>query len=234
MSKRKRSNRRRRPGGLVILHEDRDLIVVDKPAGLLTVATEWEKDRTARQILTDYVRKGEARSRKEAYVVHRLDRDTSGVLVFAKSEKACQAVKDDWVNTNKKYLAVVHGRAPEREGLITSYLLEDENYVVASTADREKGKLSRTAYRVLKETGKYSLLEIDLLTGRKNQIRVHLSEAGCPIVGDTKYGRAGDTFPHLALHARSISLAHPFSKNRLYFEATVPPCFGKLVGDVDV
>ncbi len=224
------------PKGLAILYEDKDILVVDKPAGLLTVATEREKSRTAHFVLTDYIRKGCGRSRKRLFVVHRLDRDTSGTLIFAKSEEAMLRLKAQWKQTEKKYLAVVHGRCEKSSGTITSYLAEDKDYTVYSTPDSTKGKLSQTAYTVLRETKGFSLLEVDLLTGRKNQIRVHLAGIGCPIVGDTKYGKYGkedESQSRLALHARSISFKHPFSGKKLTFEADVPVFFTTLVGRIE-
>ena len=180
--------KRSRPGllphGLVILHEDRDILVVDKPAGLLTIGTERDKSHTAYFILTDYVRKGCARSRNRVFIVHRLDRETSGVLVFAKSEEAKLRLQGEWSETEKKYLAVVHGQCRKSEETITTYLAENKAHVMYSTSDPAKGKLSRTAYKVLKQTKEFALLEVSLLTGRKNQIRVHLAGIGHPIVGD--------------------------------------------------
>ncbi len=220
------------PHGLMILYEDRDLLVVDKPAGLLTIGTERDKSRTAYFILTDYVRKGCARSRNRVFIVHRLDRETSGVLVFAKNEEAKLRLQGSWDETEKKYLAVVHGRCRKSAETITTYLAENQAHVMYSTSDPAKGKLSHTAYRVLKQTKDFALLEVNLLTGRKNQIRVHLAGIGHPIVGDRKYGRPEESCPALALHAWSISFRHPFSGQRLTLAAKVPACFHKLVGDI--
>jgi tRNA pseudouridine32 synthase/23S rRNA pseudouridine746 synthase/23S rRNA pseudouridine1911/1915/1917 synthase len=207
--------------------------VVDKPAGLLAVSTEREKSRTAHSLLTDYIRKGCGRSQKRLFVVHRLDRDTSGTLVFAKSEEAMHLLKAGWKQTKKKYLAVVHGRCEKSAGTITTYLAEDKDYNVYSTSDSTKGRLSHTAYKVLRVTKGLSLLEVDLLTGRKNQIRVHLAGIGHPIVGDTKYGQEDESQPRMALHARSISFKHPFSGKQLTFESEVPLFFATLVGTMD-
>ena len=236
MGKHPRPGSRRLPQGLVILYEDQDLIVVDKPPGLLTVGADADQPRqtrTAHFVLTDYVRKSCARSRKRVFVVHRLDRETSGVLIFAKSEEAKLRLQDRWKETKKKYLAAVHGRCEKTSETITSYLAENRAYFVYSTPDPALGKLAQTVYRVLKQTRRFALLEVELLTGRKNQIRVHLAGIGHPVVGDRKYGRNDDAFTHLALHARSISFQHPYSGEQLAFTAKVPVYFQKLVGPID-
>jgi RluA family pseudouridine synthase len=228
----KRSRPGRLPNGLVILHEDRDILVVDKPPGLLTIGTERDKSHTVYFILTDYVRKGCARCRNRVFIVHRLDRETSGVLVFAKNEEAKFRLQRTWSETEKTYLAVVYGRCPKSEETITTYLAENRAHVVYSTSDPAKGKLARTAYKVLKQAKEFALLEICLLTGRKNQIRVHLAGIGHPIVGDRKYGDAKDSYAGLALHARSISFTHPVSGKRMTLTAKVPVYFHRLVGSV--
>jgi len=225
----KRSRTGRLPYGLVILHEDPEILVVDKPAGLLTIGTERDKSHTAYFVLTDYVRRGCARSRNRVFIVHRLDRETSGVLVFAKSAEAKSRLQSGWDGTEKKYLAVVHGPCRKREEIITSYLAENKAHVVYSTSDPAKGKLSRTAYKVLNQTKEFTLIEVSLLTGRKNQIRVHLADIGHPVVGDRKYGIASDSYPRLALHARSLSFRHPVSGQKMTFVAEVPACFHSLV-----
>jgi RluA family pseudouridine synthase len=216
--------------GVVVLYEDKDLLVVDKPSGLLAVATERERSRTAHSLLTEYIRRGCGRSRKSLYVVHRLDRDTSGTLIFAKSEEAMLRLKARWKQTEKKYLAVVHGACEKSSDTITTYLAEDKAYNVYSTSDTTLGRLSQTAYKVLKVMKGLSLLEVSLLTGRKNQIRVHLAGIGHPIVGDTKYGKGDESQPRMALHARSIAFKHPFSDKQLMIESEVPLFFTTLVG----
>jgi tRNA pseudouridine32 synthase/23S rRNA pseudouridine746 synthase/23S rRNA pseudouridine1911/1915/1917 synthase len=217
------------PRGMDILYEDKDILVVDKPAGLLTVGTDNNKTRTAYYMLTDYVRKGNPKSRNRIFIVHRLDQSTSGVLVFAKTEEAKFQLQKEWKDTEKKYIAVVYGQLAKKEDVITSYLAENKAYVAYSTKDATKGKLAHTAYKVLKESRQFSLLEINLLTGRKNQIRVHLADKGHPVVGDGKYGKSKDGFRRLALHAKSLSFNHPATGRRMTFETRVPNYFNELV-----
>lgn len=216
---------RHRPQGLTILHEDQDIIVIDKSSGLLTVKAKYEKQKTAHHILTEYIRRGSTRSKRYLFVVHRLDRDTSGVLVFAKSFKAMDNLKRQWESVTKKYLAVVHGVLTEKSGTITSYLVENDDYEVSSVKGSAKGKLARTRFKVIKETKRFSLLEIELLTGKKNQIRVHLFEKGHPIVNDDKYGNIGKIGGPLTLHSQYLTFNHPHSGKRLTFEAKVPDYF---------
>lgn len=221
---------RHQPRGMKLLYEDKDILVVDKPSGLLTMGTERDKTRTAYCLVTDYVRKGNPKSRNRVFIVHRLDRDTSGILLFAKNEQAKTILQEQWDTTEKKYLAIVHGQLARKEGTISTYLAENSAHNVYSTTDPQKGKLSHTAYKVLKESKEFSLLEIDLLTGRKNQIRVHFAEIGHPVVGDRKYGEGKKTHPRLALHAKSISFKHPISGRQHAFEAEVPEYFRQLIG----
>ena len=230
--KAKNTAKKHQPAGMVILYEDRDIIVVDKASGLLTIGTDRDKSRTAHAILNDYVRKGNAKSRNRVFIVHRLDRETSGLLLFAKSEEAKLFLQQNWDQTEKSYLAVVHGRLTPKEGTITSLLAENAAHHVYSTTDAAAGKFAHTVYRVLRETRDLSLLEIELLTGRKHQIRVHLAEKGHPLVGDRRYGRGNDTCPRLALHARSIAFQHPVSGQRLTFSAEIPEFFTRLIGRI--
>ena len=220
------------PRGLAILHEDRDILVVDKPAGLLTMGTDSDKTRTAYFVLTDYVRKGYSKSRNRIFIVHRLDRETSGILVFAKTLDAKLSLQNQWKETEKKYLAVVHGHCDKKAETITTHLAENKAHFVYSTSNSAKGRLARTAYKVLKQTRDFALLEIKLLTGRKHQIRVHLAGIGHAVVGDRKYGKEDRGRARLALHASSISFKHPYSGQRLTFETKVPVYFNQLVGSV--
>src|SRR3990170_5203717 len=148
----RRAARRNLQRGLALLYEDRDILVVDKPAGLLTVGTDSEKTRTAYFFLTDYVRKGYSKSRNRIFIVHRLDRETSGIVVFAKNTEAKFRLQERWKDTEKKYLAVVYGQCARTSGTITTYLAENKAHIVYSTPDKAKGKLSSTSYRVLKQT----------------------------------------------------------------------------------
>jgi RluA family pseudouridine synthase len=221
------------PKGVTLLHEDKDIIVVEKPGGLLTMGTERDKSRTVHTILNEYVRKGDPRSRNRVYIVHRLDRETSGILIFAKSEAAKIFLQEHWQETEKRYLTVVYGSLTPKTGTISSYLTENSAFMVYSTPDPAAGKLSHTEYTVLKEAKGFTLLEIRLLTGRKHQIRVQLSEKGHPVVGDRKYGRRDDPYGILALHAGSISFTHPVTGKRLTFATGIPELFTRLVGKIE-
>ena len=217
-----------------MLYEDRDIVVVDKSCGLLTVSSDKERERTAYSALTDYVRKGVEKSSKRVFIVHRLDRETSGVLVFAKHEDAKRFLQDSWTEFQKSYSAVVHGKMPAAEGEIVSYLAESGVHKMYSTPDPKNGKLSKTVYRVVETNSEFSLLEIDLFTGRKHQIRVHLADQGCPIVGDKKYGNAGPNekalgIKRLALNADTLTIAHPHSKETMTFTTGSPAYFSSLM-----
>jgi len=221
--------KRYQPRGLSILYEDHDILVVDKMSGLLTVSNEKVRENTAYYLLNKYVRKGNQKSRNRIFIVHRLDRDTSGIIVFAKNENAKRYLQEEWQGFKKKYYAVVHGTLPKKEGVITSYLAENRVHKMYSVDDPKKGKLAKTGYKVLRESKKYSLLEIDLLTGRKNQIRVHFSEKGCPVAGDKMYGEKEKGIKRLTLHAASITILHPYTKEKMTFETKVPTYFKSLV-----
>ncbi|MDH5399083.1 MAG: RluA family pseudouridine synthase [Cyclobacteriaceae bacterium] len=227
----KRPGKKHEPKGLTILYEDQDILVVNKANGLLTVSTDREKEKTAHYLLNEYVKKGNTRSRNRIFIVHRLDKDTSGILIFAKSEKVKRYLQDDWPAFNKTYFAVVHGKLKEREGVITSYLAENKAHRVYSVKDPEKGKFSKTGYKVRKQYGNFSLLEITLFTGRKNQIRVHFSEMGHPVAGDKMYGKEDKGIKRLALHAATLTIAHPHTREKMIFEAELPQYLKRLVKD---
>ena len=221
--------KRFQPKGLPIIYEDHDILVVDKRHGLLTVSNGKDKENTAYYKLTDYVRKGNKKSTNRIFIVHRLDKDTSGVIVFAKNEKAKRILQDQWQTFSKIYFAVINGILPEKEGIITSYLAENSIHKMYSVKDPEKGKLAKTGYKVLQESAKFSLLKVDLLTGRKNQIRVHFAEKGHPVAGDKKYGGKDKNIKRLTLHAASLTIVHPFTKKEMTFESKVPGYFYSLV-----
>ncbi len=213
--------------GLTILHEDRDILVVNKEPGLLTIATDDVQSRTAYFLLTDYVRKGIAKSKERLFIVHRLDRETSGVLVFARTPEAKRQLQDNWDKAEKQYVAVVHGHLKKTEGEICSYLTENVALRVYSTPHASKGRLARTSYRVRHTSAACSVLDVELLTGRKHQIRVHLAELGHPVIGDRKYGKTGDPYKLLALHARSLTIPHPYKGDLICFTAPEPPHFSR-------
>jgi tRNA pseudouridine32 synthase/23S rRNA pseudouridine746 synthase/23S rRNA pseudouridine1911/1915/1917 synthase len=221
--------KRYQPRGLSILYEDHDILVVDKMSGLLTVSTEKVTENTAYYRLTTYVRKGNQKAKNRVFIVHRLDRDTSGVIVFAKNENAKRFLQGEWHGFKKKYSAVIHGTLSEKEGVISSYLVENRAHKMYSVADPEKGKRAETGFKVLKESENYSLLEIDLLTGKKNQIRVHFAEKGFPVAGDKIYGKKDKGIKRLTLHSTSITLLHPKTKEMMFFEAKVPGYFYSLL-----
>ncbi len=229
MQNKDRTPRRHRLRGLQVVFEDRDIIVVEKPAGLLTMSPHKDQPDTVERILTAYLRKGNARSRLRVYVVHRLDRETSGLLVFAKSERVLQKLQNNWRDTDKHYFAVVHGHLENKTGSIRSYLVEDVDQFVHVTKDAAVGKWAETEYAVLKESPRYSALAVTLLTGRKNQIRVHFAHMGHAVVGDRKYGRKEKGVGRMALHAMHLSFDHPFSGRRMVFDSPVPEELVRLV-----
>ena len=209
-----------------VLYEDGRILVVDKPAGLLSMASDREKLRTAYRMATDYVRQGDPRGR--VFIVHRLDRDTSGVLLFAKDEAVRRAYQEDWNGRvlRRGYLAVTEGAPPRKSGTVRTLLRENSAHRVYSGRD---GKLAVTHYTTLGGNGKYTLLEVSIDTGRKNQIRAHLRELGCPVAGDRMYGAATDPLGRLCLHAHELALTDPFTGERRAFQAQPPRSFLALV-----
>lgn len=214
--------------GVDILYEDRDVIVVNKAAGLLTMGTGRDGGRTAHAALMDYVRKGNYKSHARIFIVHRLDRDTSGAVVFARSEEAQRKLQDGWKSSEKIYLAFVEGHPDPETDIITTYLAENEARRVFSTKDTKEGRLSTTEYKVIKLVKNRALLEIKLHTGRKNQIRVHLADKGWPIVGDSKYGKKIRDNKRLALHSHKLAFDHPFHGKRMEITAPIPDTFHRM------
>ncbi len=217
--------------GLKVHFEDATLIVVDKPPDLLTIASESEQEKTAYFQLTDHLRGGDSRSQARVWIVHRLDRETSGVMVFAKTPEAKSTLQTGWDQAEKRYQAVVENLLPEDKGTFRSWLDEANPFKVFSVQRNPQTRHAVTHYRVLKRNRDRhrTLVELTLETGRRHQIRVHLADAGCPVVGDTKYGAKTNPAKRLGLHAWSLRFLHPVTKQELYFESALPPELAKLV-----
>ncbi|MCM3127571.1 RluA family pseudouridine synthase [Paenibacillus provencensis] len=211
--------------GLTILHEDDDIIIVNKDSGLLSVASDKEQELTAYRQLMAHVRLSHPANR--IFIVHRLDRDTSGVMMFAKSEEIQQALQNAWRDTveERTYVALVEGKVKQDQGTITSYLKESKTLKMYSTPYANDGQKAITHYKTLLTGSDYSLLEIQLETGRKNQIRVHMEELGHPVSGDKKYGAKGRGIGRLALHARVLAFTHPGTGKPMRFETPIPKAF---------
>lgn len=218
------------PEGLAILHEDDDVVVVLKAHGLLTVATERERETTAQAFLNVYLQqKGEGR----IHVVHRLDRETSGVLVFAKTFEAREVLKEQFAahTVDRLYVAIIEGVLTPPRGTFQSHLIERRDLRMQSVPQpRDDAKHAITHYRTIGVHGGYSMLEITLETGRKNQIRTHLTEAGHPVIGDRLYGSTVNPIGRLGLHAKLLGFDHPVTGKRLSFTAAVPKAFRDLLG----
>lgn len=214
---------------LKIVYEDDDIIVVNKGYGLLSMGTDKIKDGTAYSLLRDYVKRKDPRNK--LFIVHRLDRDTSGLMMFAKTMAAKETMQHNWNNMvlERCYNAIIRGRMEPAEGEIRSYLTENSAHEVYSTQNPEEGQLAVTRYRTVGHRGPYTLLELNLATGRKNQIRVHLKDSGHPIVGDRRYGSDESPIHRLALHARTLRFVHPVTRRDMNFSCPLPASFSKLV-----
>lgn len=215
--------------GIRIRHEDEAILVIEKPEKLLTIASEKVRDNTAYFYLNEYLRKGNRYAEERVWIVHRLDRDTSGLMIFAKTEKAKRTLQEGWDAVVKRYFAVVEGVPPQPEGTIESHLNEEDPGKVYITRDEEQGRLAITHYRLVKKNALHSLLEVTLETGRRHQIRVQLAHAGCPIVGDDKYGTKKNPIRRLALHACYLQFPHPETGALMTFQSTLPGSFGPLL-----
>lgn len=205
-----------------ILYEDKDIIVIDKPSGLLSIATTKEKNVTAYKIVMDYLKNKNMKNK--IFVIHRLDKDTSGVLMFAKNEKVKKLYQDNWNDLviKRTYIGIVEGKIKDDKKTIKSYLEENKfNNKVYSTKNRS-GKEAITHYKLLKTNNKFSLLEINIDTGRKNQIRVHMSELGYPIIGDNKYDSNTNPIKRLGLHAYELKFKNPITNKSVSFIAPIP------------
>jgi len=216
-------------GGMRIWHEDAHIIVIDKPPDLLSIASPDEPERTAYFLLTDYVRKGRPDSRERVWIVHRLDYETSGLMVFAKTAKAKETLQAGWDDIEKRYEAVIEGRLRESKGTFESDLDERNRFKVFVAPRSEHTRHAVTHYRVLAEARHRSLVELTLETGRRHQIRVHLADAGCPIAGDEKYGAQSNPAKRLALHATELHFPHPETGEELSFKSPLPKPLVALV-----
>jgi 23S rRNA pseudouridine1911/1915/1917 synthase len=205
-----------------VLFEDQHLIVIDKPAGINTSSVDGSS--SIQWIISEFL-KNISKGIVRTYVVHRLDKEVSGVLLLAKSESAMDIIKDKWEETEKHYFALVEGIPEKPEGTIKSWLKEDNAMKMFSADESSGGKLAITHYKIIRSMNNYSLLDIRTETGRKNQIRVHLSDLGCPIVGDRKYGASSDFIRRVRLHANSISFPHPVSGEMITVESEMPEGF---------
>ena len=217
------------PGGIKILHEDAAVIVIVKPENLLSIASEAEQERTAYFQLTDYLRYNKPNSRERVWIVHRLDRETSGLMIFAKTPEAKEFLQNGWEKTTKRYEAVVEGHLPNNSGTFESDLDETNPFKVYSATPSEATRHAVTHYRVIKRSQWRSLVELTLETGRRHQIRVHLSEAGCPIVGDEKYGSKSDPAKRLGLHSCFLEFLHPETGCEMQFSSPLPKDLDRLV-----
>jgi len=211
------------------VYDDNDLIVVNKPPGLLTISNETTYSNTLYFKVTDYVRAASGTRESRIFVVHRLDEDVSGLIVFAKTEQSKRELQNNWDTVIKKYYAVVEGCPKEKYGEIKSYLEEDDSFRVRSVTKSDQGKIAITRYRILKVISDCSLLEVRLITGRKNQIRVHLSEMGCPIIGDKKYGAKTNPVKRMGLHAYFLSFMHPVTKKKMVFQTEMPEKLNRML-----
>lgn len=205
-----------------IIYEDKHIIVVDKPPHLLTIATNNEKEKTMFHKVILYEK--QKNKNNKIFVVHRLDKDTSGLLVFAKNELIKNKLQDSWNDTKRGYIAVVEGKVEKKNDTIKSYLIEEKNFITHST-NKEKGKMAITKYRCINKSKAFSLLDIEILTGRKNQIRVHMKEMNHPIIGDKKYGAKTNPLKRLGLHANRLEFYHPVTREYMIFESKVPKEF---------
>lgn len=218
------------PEGLSVLYEDSDVIVVLKAHGLLTVPTERERDTTVQAYLNVYV--GQKKGAERIQVVHRLDRETSGVLVFAKNAFAREQLKEQFAahSCDRIYIAIIEGELDPPSGTFRSNLREMRDLKMVSVVSHPDAKHAVTHYKTIETNGKYSMLEVTLETGRKNQIRAHLSEAGHPIVGDRMYGSEVNPLGRLGLHAKLLGFDHPVTGKHLVFTAPVPKVFRGVFG----
>ena len=211
---------------LEILYEDKFIIIVNKPSNLLTVATEKEKNRTLFSYVFDYLK--QKNKNNKVFIVHRLDKDTSGIVILAKDEKTKFYLQENWDKFKRNYVAIVNGKVEKKKGVIKSYLQETKTHLTYSVNDKN-GKLAITEYEKILENKNYTMLSLNLKTGRKNQIRVQLSDMGNSIVGDKKYGIKKDPIRRMALVANTLEFIHPKSKEKIIIDIDIPNSFVNLV-----
>jgi len=210
-----------------IIYEDKYILVVDKPTNILSVSTENEKERTMFHLVYNYIKS--KNKNNKIFIVHRLDKDTSGLMIFAKSEIVKQKLQDNWDKlVERYYIAIVYGDVLEKEKTIKSYIAETKTLLSYSTT-KEKGKLAITKYEKIKSNKKYTMLNINILTGRKNQIRLHMKEMGHIIVGDKKYGAKTNPINRLCLHANRLIFKHPITNKIIELSSDYPKQFEELL-----
>jgi len=227
VSKTKRNQQPFRSRYVKIVYEDRWLIVVEKQPGILSMAA-GHSSLNVKSVLDDYFRK--SRQKCTAHVVHRLDRDTSGLMVYAKDIETEQVLEHNWhqIVYDRRYVAVLSGEMEQDEGTIENWLKDNKAYVTYSSPVDNGGKLAITHFHVMDRTTEHSLVEFKLETGRKNQIRVHAADMGHPVCGDTKYGNGDDPLHRLCLHAWLLCFEHPWTHEPMEFETNVPSSFRHL------
>lgn len=211
---------------LEILYEDKYIIVVNKPHNLLTISTENEKERTLFHYVFDYLKK--KNKKNKVFIVHRLDKDTSGIVIFAKDEETKYYLQNNWDNFKRNYVAVVNGKLSKEKGVLKSYLQETKTHLTYSVNDKN-GKLAITEYEKVLEKNNFTMLSLNLKTGRKNQIRVQLADIGNPIVGDKKYGIKKDPIRRMALVANTLEFIHPKTKQNIIIDIDIPNSFISLL-----
>lgn len=215
--------------GIRIVHEDNDILIVDKSEGVLSIATDKETSMTAYSILSSYVKIKNPKNK--IFVIHRLDRDTSGLMIFAKNQAVQEILQNDWQENiiERSYVAVLEGIISPPEGTITSWLTESKAFIVYSSQNPELGKKAITHYETMEKNEHYSLVKVNLETGRKNQIRVHMQDKKTPVIGDKKYGAKTNPIQRLGLHAWVLGFKHPVTHQELHFNTSIPAKFVRLV-----
>lgn len=211
-----------------ICYEDDYILAIEKPSGLLSVSSDKQKTRTAHALTLEALRVKDPKA--QLFSVHRLDQETSGLLLMAKSREIRDKMQQNWDKTvlERGYLAVVDGVPPAPDGVLRSYLKETPTHLMYSTEDSRNGKLAITEYNIKRSNGTYSLMELQLKTGRKNQIRVHMKDLGCPVVGDKKYGGSKSPIGRLCLHAHVLAFSHPVTGEILRLTSRKPRDFNRL------